>query len=142
MSRVDYEELEPSDDYLIMLHDGNPFSGVAFERMQDGNLISETTFVEGQKSGISKEWSSSGTLIREQFFLFYAHHGRSCEWYESGAPKIDGLYELGVCIHEKAWDESGNEIKSYVIDETSAQFATLEKLRVSHLGGSVKQSNV
>lgn len=134
MLRVDYEELEPSDDYLLMQYEGKPFHGVAFECDENDKLVAETNFVDGQKSGVSREWSSSGILIREQWFALNSLHGTSREWYIDGAPKIDGIYELGVCIKEREWDVNGNAVKNYVIDETSPQFRTLEKLRTSNLG--------
>ena len=137
MLRVDYEELEPSDDYLLMQYDGKPFNGVAFEHDENDKLVSETSFVEGQKSGASREWSSSGILIREQWFALNSLHGTSREWYENGSPKLDGVYELGVCIKEQEWDVNGNVVKDYVIDETGSQFDVLKKLRVSNLAESV-----
>ena len=134
MLKVDYEDLEPSEDYLVMEYEGMPFSGVAFEYGQNGEVITETNFVDGQKSGVSKEWSSSGILIREQSFLLDALHGPSREWYDNGKPKLDGVYELGVCVKEKEWDIQGNVTKDYAIDENGPQFLTLLKLRASNLG--------
>jgi antitoxin component YwqK of YwqJK toxin-antitoxin module len=134
MLRVDYDELEPSDDFLLMDYDGQPFSGVAFENDGDGVLVAETSFVEGQKSGLSREWSSSGTVVREQWFALNSLHGPSREWYDNGAPKCDGHYELGICVKEQAWDTNGNVIKDYRIDEGGGQFATLKKLRTSDVG--------
>lgn len=134
MSRVDYDELEPSDDFLLMDYDGKPFSGVAHENNEDGNLCAETNFVEGQKSGVSREWSDAGTLVREQWFALNSLHGPSREWYGNGSRKYDGFFELGICVREQEWDANGNEVKDYRIDEEGAQFATLKKLRISDVG--------
>lgn len=134
MLRVDYDELEPSDDFLIMEYDGQPFSGVAFESDVNGSLVSETSFIEGQKYGLSREWSSSGTLIREQWFALNSLHGSSLEWYDNGAPKSNGVYELGICVIEQEWEANGTVKRVYRIDEESRQFATLKKLRTSDVG--------
>lgn len=134
MLRINYEELEPSDDYLVMHYDGRPFNGIAFEQDENDELVSETSFTDGQKTGMSREWSPSGVLIREQWFVFDALHGVALEWYDNGKPKSDGIYELGVCIKEREYDVNGSVIKDYVIDETGPQFSMLEKLRVSNLG--------
>jgi antitoxin component YwqK of YwqJK toxin-antitoxin module len=141
MLRVDYDELEPSDDFLLMDYAGQPFNGVAFENDEDGNLVAETSFVEGQKSGLSREWSASGTLVREQWFALNSLHGPSREWYDNGSRKCDGFYELGICVKEQEWDANGNEIKDYRIDEEGAQFATLKKLRTSDVGLIVSKLN-
>ncbi|MET3132254.1 antitoxin component YwqK of YwqJK toxin-antitoxin module [Oxalobacteraceae bacterium GrIS 1.11] len=141
MFRVDYEELEPSDDFLLMCYAGKPFSGIVFENDENGTLITETNFIDGQKSGMSQEWSASGTLVREQWFALNSLHGPSREWYGNGSPKFDGLYELGICIKEQEWDANGCVIKNYRIDEMGPQFATLKKLRNSNIGLIVKNLN-
>ncbi|PHV27789.1 hypothetical protein CSQ93_12610 [Janthinobacterium sp. BJB426] len=134
MSRVDYEALEPSEDYLLMCYAGIPFSGIAFENDTDGVLITETSFIDGQKNGISRQWSVASRLIREEWFALNALHGPAHEWHDNGARKSDGRYELGICILEQVWDAQGTLLKDYRIDEDGAQFATLKKLRNSQIG--------
>nr|GEU28664.1 hypothetical protein [Tanacetum cinerariifolium] len=129
MLRVDYEELEPSDDFLLMDYAGQPFNGVAFENDEDGNLVAETSFVEGQKNGLSREWSAWGTIVREQWFAHNSLHGPSRGWYDNGSRKCDGFYEFGICVKEREWGVNGSETKRYFIDEQGAQFATLITLR-------------
>jgi len=129
MFRVDYEELNPSFDFLLMEYAGKPFSGIAFENNEDGLLISEDSFIEGQKSGVSRKWSDSGNLICEEWLALNSLHGPSFEWYENGLIKIDSLYELGVCLVEKKLDQHGKVVKHYRIDEDGPQFSILKKLR-------------
>lgn len=142
MFRVDYEELNPSFDFLLMEYAGELFSGIAFENNVDGLLISEDSFIEGQKNGVSREWSDSGNLICEKWFALNSLHGPSREWYENGLIKIDSLYELGVCLFEKKLDQKGNVVKDYRIDEDGPQFSTLKKLRVSNIGLIVRNLNL
>ena len=139
MSRVSFEELEPSEDCLLMHYAGEPFNGVAFES-DDGILVSETNFLGGQKSGVSREWSSTGRLVREQHFALNSLHGQSLEWYENGTLKLKGNYELGICIHEQEWDANGNLIREYRIDEEGPQFLTLQKLRKSNLASLAERA--
>ncbi|UQV47774.1 hypothetical protein KIV45_13680 [Janthinobacterium lividum] len=134
MSRVDYEALEPSEDFLLMCYTGKPFSGVAFENDSNGILITETSFIDGQKSGISRQWSAASRLILEEWFALNALHGTAREWHDNGARKSDGHYELGICIQEQVWDAQGTLLKDYRIDEAGPQFATLKKLRSSQIG--------
>ncbi|MBW3502426.1 toxin-antitoxin system YwqK family antitoxin [Janthinobacterium sp. NKUCC08_JDC] len=141
MFRIDYEELNPSDDFLVMHYDGKPFTGIAFENDENGVLVTETGFIEGQKNGVSREWSNSGDLIREEWFALNSLHGPSREWHDNGSIKIDSLYELGICINKKEWDKNGNIIKNYQIDEGGPQFSTLKKLRSSNIGLIVSNSN-
>lgn len=138
MFRVDYEELEPSDDFLLMHYAGKPFTGIAFENDENGVLFTETSFIEGQKNGVSRKWSDSGNIVLEEWFALNSLHGPFREWYENGSIKIDSLYELGVCVREQEWDENGNVIKNYQIDESGRQFATLKKLRSTNIGLIVK----
>ncbi|WP_156369589.1 toxin-antitoxin system YwqK family antitoxin [Duganella sp. Leaf126] len=141
MLRVDFDELEPSDDFLLMNYGGEPFNGVAFENDEYGNLVAETSFNEGLKCGISREWSASGAIVREQWFAKNAMHGPSREWYENGSRKCEGFYELGICLKEQEWDANGVETKVYRIQEEGAQFAMLIKLRASNVGLTISKSS-
>lgn len=134
MFRVDYETLEPSEDFLLMCYAGAPFSGVAVEYDADGVLMTETSFVNGQQNGISRQWSATNRLIREEWLALNALHGQAREWHDNGARKSDGCYELGICIRNQVWDAQGTLLKDYRIDEEGPQFATLKKLRSSQIG--------
>jgi hypothetical protein len=129
--RVNFDDLEPSEDYLLMLFDGKPFTGTAHE--EEKYLISETEFRDGQKSGVSRQWSEQGALIREQAYLLGALHGEAKEWLPNGQIKQQGLYELGICLKEVEHDRNGCIIRSFELDPNSPQFRTLEKLRTSLL---------
>jgi hypothetical protein len=133
--RISFDQLEPSDDHLVLMYQGQPFSGTAIEN--DGGGVSETTYKGGQRNGLSKAWSPSGGLVREETFAFDALHGRSREWYEDGRPRKDGTYELGVCLSEKEWDSEGQMVRDFRLSEASPQFALLEKLRKSRVGQQV-----
>jgi antitoxin component YwqK of YwqJK toxin-antitoxin module len=141
MATVEYEQLEPSEDHLLLIYEGNPFTGVAVEIDQEERLLSETTFIDGQRNGISREWARNGSLVREQHFKFDALNGKSLSWYETGSQKTEGIYELGICLQEKMWDANGDLVRDFVLEESSAQFGVLRKLRASNLGFQASDHN-
>jgi antitoxin component YwqK of YwqJK toxin-antitoxin module len=128
---VDFEVLEPSDDYLTMLYEGRPFSGLAYEKNPAGSLVSECTFKDGQKFGISREYASTGVLVEEKTYEHDALHGPSHEWYENGVLKSEGEFEFGICLWEKMFGEDGLLIREFTLAETAPQFKTLQKLRLA-----------
>lgn len=129
MTKVNFEDLEPSDDYLTMLYKGRLFNGIAVENDDQGRELSLTTFVDGQQNGLRQEWSINGRLLREQFLKTNALHGVSREWYENGQIMSDGVYELGICLKEKRWSKNGVLEKDYVICNEDPQFEILQRLR-------------
>ena len=139
MNRVNIEELEPSEDYLSLTYRNQPFTGIAYEENDAGVLTAEVRYLEGQKAGVAREWSASGTLVKEQSFAFDTLHGPSHEWYENGEPKIDAMYELGVCLSETEWAPDGSVVRDFVLQEGSPQFGTLERLRASSIGQAVSR---
>lgn len=136
--KVDFDELEPSDDYLSLNYRGQPFTGIAFELDQHGKLLSETSYVDGQKEGIAKEWGPAGIVVREQHYANDTRHGHSREWYESGSLKSEAEYELGICLWEREWTNDGQLVRDFMLNEGDPQFATLQKLRASTIGLTIK----
>ncbi|WP_055076247.1 toxin-antitoxin system YwqK family antitoxin [Pseudanabaena sp. 'Roaring Creek'] len=132
--RVDYDLLEPSDDFLIEFYEGIPFTGIAYENHLNGSLLSETPFTNGYKNGIEREWSESGILIEEVNLEDNQANGLLHKWHCNGQLKCEGMFEMGVCLWMKEWDETGNLTRDYVIDEKSSDFIFLRgqrKLRVN-----------
>ena len=140
MVRVDFDELEPTDDYLALNYKGQLFTGIAFELGQHGELLSETSYVNGQKEGIAKEWIPTGVIVREQHYAGGALHGHSREWHETGNLKSEAEYELGICLWEKEWTNDSRLIRDFVLNEGDPQFATLRTLRTSTIGQTIQAS--
>jgi antitoxin component YwqK of YwqJK toxin-antitoxin module len=127
--RIDESELELSEDGLIVLYDGKPFTGVAFETNASGVLIDEAEYVAGQLSGTARLWSDSGVLISERALTANAAHGVSREWYGSGALKSVSEHELGILLKRTRYAESGEVTEQYVLKETDPWYSTLQLLR-------------
>ena len=138
MDRIEYEDLEPSDDHLVLTYHGHPFMGVAFELNPNGQLISETEFVDGQRSGISRDWNSNGILVREQHYKFGSLYGRFKEWNENGLLIKDSCYELGIRLWEKQFDDTGKLLNDFVLSAGSPQECLLNKLRTGSIGLATK----
>jgi antitoxin component YwqK of YwqJK toxin-antitoxin module len=134
MIRVDHDELEPTDDHLSLTYKDKPFTGIGYECDDNGNLISEICYKEGQKDGVTKEWFVNGKISLEENYRNNTLHGSCRKWYEIGVLESEEIYELGICVRRKVWSEDGTEIENYLIDENSPQFDTLQKLRQSTVG--------
>lgn len=134
MQRVPFDELDLSSDSNLLTYKGEPFTGIAYELGPNGELVSEVSYVEGQKSGLSKDWSSRGHLLREQSYIFDSLHGLSREWHDDESPKRESHYELGICTREREWRQNGELVRDFVLGEENPQFVTLQKLRASTIG--------
>jgi hypothetical protein len=129
--RANFDDLEPSEDYLLTLLDGNPFTGIAYEG--EALLVSETEFRDGQKSGRSRQWSDQGILIREEVYFRGSLHGEAKEWFPNGQIRQQGQYELGICLSRVEYDTEGSVIRAFALHSNSPQFRTLQKLRTGSL---------
>jgi hypothetical protein len=106
-----------------------PFTGRAREYSPDGVLIGELDFVDGMLDGDSRGWYPSGQLKDEEHFRANGRHGLAKEWYESGKAKRETLFEHSIVVRDREWDENGNVIRDYVLDENAPQFKRLEARR-------------
>ncbi|MEV6270908.1 hypothetical protein AB0L64_27345 [Kribbella sp. NPDC051936] len=84
-------ELEFGPD-LVMHYWGQPFTGIAFDVMEDGTR-SELSYVDGRQHGPARDWDASGRLRAEDFWRANVRHGVSRTYDESGA-----------VISEQWWD--------------------------------------
>src|SRR5262245_59820417 len=138
MLRISHDELQPSEDFMLLTYGGKPFTGVGFERDSNGTLLCEIEYVDGQRHGSTRDWFSSGRLKKEEQYKLGARHGVDREWDESGVLRSESEFELGVCLCRRRWDKSGALVENMKLDENSAQFATLKKLRTSTIGRLLK----
>lgn len=60
--RVDEDDLDfDTDDYIVVLYEGEPFTGEGVETDVDGNVLTLSTYVNGREHGPQYEWYSDGT---------------------------------------------------------------------------------
>jgi hypothetical protein len=126
MIRVDLDDLvDEYPGYTSMTWKGKLFTGIGFEIADDGHMISETTYIEGAEDGLYKTWHWNGELESEGKNKWNRGHGFFKEWYESGRLKTEGLVELGIVIWRKEWDENGNSIDEYRIEDHPSKLEEL-----------------
>jgi antitoxin component YwqK of YwqJK toxin-antitoxin module len=130
MARVNIDNLiDEYPGYTLMTWEGKPFTGIGFEMAGDGHVISETTYIEGVEDGPERSWHWNGKLESEGANKGNRPHGFFKEWHESGLLKAEGLIELGSLIWRKEWDEEGNLIYEYKIEEHPNRLKALKSSR-------------
>lgn len=137
--RVKFDELDLTEDGLILTYCGKPFTGVAFEEEDSGVLVSETEFLNGQKNGIFREWSSNGRLIKQASFALDSLHGNLCEWDEDGGLRVVAEYEIGIRVRERRLGPHGVVVDEFVLQAGSLQHEVLKKLRESAIGQRIRR---
>lgn len=128
LERVDEEYFDSDGD--LTLYNGVPFTGIGFDPFPSGEGIEyETTYKDGLPHGMSRKWHSSGKLAYEVECKNGAVHGKETYWYPDGSVKSEAIYEYGIKISLKAWDEQGQLIEEFEIDPGSTNYALLQKYR-------------
>ena len=119
MQRVNSDEIEieyTEGGSPLYTWEGEPFTGVAFDVDDSGNLISEITYQEGIENGSEKNWYPDGQLESVRNNKWNRIHGDFKEWYPDGQVKIEGKCELGYVVWRKSWDDAGNLTEEYDIE--------------------------
>lgn len=114
MRRVEYDDVE-FDDQLALVG-GEPFSGVIYSMHPNGQLESESLYVEGLPDGLQQEWYANGQLEKRAIAIRGKGSSSSQYWYPDGKPKS---YRRDIDqwpVEIKEWDEQGR----LVIDEQRA----------------------
>jgi len=81
---VDGDKIELRDG--LFYFKGEPFTGGAVEKADNGQKEWEATFKDGKKHGL---WT---------------------EWYENGQKQLEATFKVGELISYKEWDEDGNPL--------------------------------
>lgn len=116
------------EDYLVH-HEGELFTGIAYELRPDGSPWSEVSYTRGLEDGPAREWYEDGTLQSESTSKLGVTHGVSKEWHPNGRLRSEKVVELGYRVSEKEWDEQGRLVKETRVDEGSEYFAELVAAR-------------
>lgn len=67
--RVQFDDLELGNNG-VMMSQGRPFTGVAYETNSSGKAIGEASFLDGIQRGVAREWLESGQLVSEAHYDF------------------------------------------------------------------------
>ncbi|WP_410983074.1 toxin-antitoxin system YwqK family antitoxin [Bacillus cereus] len=105
-----------SDEVLDNPEDknGKPFTGLAYELYDNGNLMYYTNYVKGFIESELIEFYKNGNLKSVKNFILGQCNGIERVWYESEALKFEGEYKFGIALHYVEWDEEGGSIKKKI----------------------------
>ncbi|MFV8750291.1 toxin-antitoxin system YwqK family antitoxin [Nannocystaceae bacterium ST9] len=131
MLEIDFDELDTAEDGSSdMLHHGQPFSGMAYERDEKtGHLIGLAGYTWGAPHGPFRSWYHDGRLKSEVFFFKGLRNGPAKEWYEDGRPKSDAYWECDFCVFRIAWSSRGERTEEFRMMPTHRDWHLLEQRR-------------
>lgn len=90
---------------------GKPFTGLAYELYENGNLIYYANYVNGFIEGELVEFYKNGNLQALKNLTRGQSNGIERAWHENGSLKFEGEYKFGIALHYKEWDAEGQIIK-------------------------------
>jgi antitoxin component YwqK of YwqJK toxin-antitoxin module len=125
--RVLYDHLSLANDQS-MSWQGHPFTGVAYELADSGQLISEAAFEDGCQRGLAREWFESGQVRSEAEYVHGCRHGYSRTWHENGQVASEAAYEYSIKVAEKTWNEDSVLMTEWSLSEDDPQRALIELL--------------
>lgn len=126
MKKVLYDELVYGDD-LLFTHNGDVFTGLAFESFVDGALSTEIPIVDGKEHGIARDYFESGRVKVQTIYVSGVKHGAESEWYESGQVKEENVLHKGYLMNSKKWSETGELIEEYKRSEDDSIYKMVAK---------------
>ena len=98
----------------ILLLDGKPFEGWAYELYPEGTLLAATQYQKGRLQGKSLMWYSDGKPQMSATYKQGALNGRFLGWYQNGGVIYDRFINLG----KYASDNLADQAEDRVGDET------------------------
>lgn len=108
--------------------DGKPFSGIVYEKRNDGGW-DEVTMVNGIQSGITREWYPTGILKVEKHMENNYVHGMKWEWNNKGEMISEEVFEFGILVRRFEFDNHNRKIEVFEISSKDPHFKNLEGLR-------------
>lgn len=110
---IPHEELDFDID-LRMFNDGKPFTGTAFDILQDG-LRSERGYVNGWLEGRATDVDSDGVLRGETNYSMGHRDGAERRFRADGTLKSEVIYDQGSRVIERTFDDSEKLIDENII---------------------------
>lgn len=111
---VDFDEklwfTSYSDEVLDNPEDkgGKPFTGLAYELHDNGNLAYYCFYKNGFMEGNHVTFHQNGRVKSFETMVKGQTKGLRINWYDSGELKFEGNYQFGVCLTFTEWDKAGN----------------------------------
>lgn len=101
-----------SDEVLDNPEDegGKPFTGLAYELFDNGNIAYYCYYKNGFKEGDYIKFHNNGKVKSTDYMVEGQTRGIRKIWYESEELKFVGEYKFGICLKYTEWDKQGNII--------------------------------
>lgn len=93
---------------------GKPFTGLAYELYENGNLAYYCYYKNGFKEGNYVKFHHNGKVKSIDYMIKGQTRGIRKIWYESEELKYEGTFKFGVCLKYTEWDKQGNIIRQKV----------------------------
>jgi antitoxin component YwqK of YwqJK toxin-antitoxin module len=124
VSELSYNEEDDRRSYASLL-----FTGVAYFLAKDGQLMYECEYRDGRKWGRAWEKYVNGTLYLERHYFDGLLHGEQREWHEDGRLAEEGLWEFGICLSSKKYDQEGVLQSTFLLTPSHALYRCLLQQR-------------
>ena len=89
---------------------GKPFTGLAYELYDNGNIAYYCYYKNGFKEGYYIKFHHNGQMKSTYYMINGQTRGIRKIWYESEELKYEGDFKFGVCLTNTEWDKQGNII--------------------------------
>jgi antitoxin component YwqK of YwqJK toxin-antitoxin module len=110
MKRVDFSKVS-WDEFALLIHDGEPFTGEVVEKTANGEIVAVTSYVNGREDGPSTEWYPSGQVKARGEARFGEAVGVHQVWHANGQLAAETVFDdQGKRLSNREWDEAGNVI--------------------------------
>ena len=91
-----------------VLHNDSLFTGITFEKYENGKLKILEKYREGLKDGFFFSWYENNQIRQEFYYLMGNKHGICQTWYKNGQKQMQGYFAYGHLNGTfKGWDETG-----------------------------------
>lgn len=123
------EELLDADGDLVIFNE-KPFTGTGFDPFPDGGGVEyETTYKNGLPHGFKRRWYTASKLCYEVACYNGLKHGDETHWYPNGSMKLRAIYEYGIKVASKSWNQEGQLESEFMLSPDSTNFALLQSRR-------------
>lgn len=86
---------------------GKPFTGLAYELYNNGNLAYYCQYKNGYAEGTNVKFYKSGMVKSTEYMIKGQTRGIRKVWHENGKLKYEGEFKYGVCLKYTEWDDQG-----------------------------------
>lgn len=120
------EGLDLNDDGIEFEGDGivyndELYTGIGYTLYNNGNLRTLAYYKDGFAFGICRSWYDDGQLSKEIELIHGQANGKETKWYHNGRIKSIAIYEFGIEVEYKKWDEEGVLCVSRTIDQNDSK---------------------